>query len=63
MSMLHPDVENPSYKNPKKKPETVVFYNKIKSGVDITDQMARKYSVKAGSRRWPIHVFYNVIDL
>ena len=25
--------------------------------------MAKKYSVKAASRRWPIHVFYNVIDL
>ena len=24
--------------------------------------MTRKYSVKAGSKRWPIHVFYNVID-
>ena len=25
--------------------------------------MARKYTVKAANRRWPIHVFYNVIDL
>ena len=25
--------------------------------------MAWKYSVKAASRRWPIHVFHNVIDL
>lgn len=25
--------------------------------------MARIYSVKAASRRWPIHVFYNVLDL
>ena len=25
--------------------------------------MARKYSVKAVSRRWPVHVFYNIIDL
>ena len=25
--------------------------------------MPKKYSVKAASRRWPIHVFYNVIDL
>ena len=63
MSTLHPDVEIPSHKNPKKKPETVLFYNKTKSGVDVIDQMARKYSVKAGSRRWPVHVFYNVIDL
>ena len=25
--------------------------------------MARKYSVKAASKRWPIHVFYYVTDL
>ena len=25
--------------------------------------MAWKNSLKAASRRWPIHVFYNVIDL
>ena len=25
--------------------------------------MTRKYSVKAPSKRWPIHIFYNVIDL
>ena len=40
----------------------MLFYNKIKA-VDVIDQMARKYSVKAASRRWPVHVFYNVMDL
>ena len=39
------------------------FYNKTKSGVDITDQMARQYTVKAGARRWPMAVFYNILDL
>ena len=63
MSTLHPDVKIPSDNNPKKKPKTVLFYNKTKAGVDVIDQMTRKYSVKAASRRWPIHVFYNVIDL
>ena len=24
---------------------------------------ARKYRTKAGSRRWPLHVFYNILDL
>ena len=24
--------------------------------------MARMYSVKSASRRWPVHVFYNIID-
>ena len=35
----------------KKKSETVEFYNKTKYGVDVADQMARQYSVKAGTRR------------
>lgn len=49
--------------NFKKLPETVSFYNKTKFGVDVTDQMARKYSVKSGSRRWPLQVFFNILDL
>jgi len=44
-------------------PETVEFYNKTKFGVDIADQMAKKYSVKSGSRRWPLQVFFNILDL
>ena len=63
MSTLHPDVEIPSHNNPKKTPETVLFYCKTKAVVDVIDQMARKYSVKAASKRWLIHVFYNVINL
>src|SRR5206468_129683 len=58
---LHPSVSIDSTE--KKLPETVQFYNSTKFRVDILDQMARKYSVKASSRRWPVHVFYNVLDL
>jgi len=38
-------------KNNKRLPETIKFYNSTKFGVDITDQMARKYSVKSKCRR------------
>jgi len=47
----------------KKLPETVAFYNKTKAGVDSIDQMCRKYSVRAATRRWPVHVLYNILDL
>ncbi|XP_055378966.1 piggyBac transposable element-derived protein 4-like [Condylostylus longicornis] len=50
-------------KSKKQLPETIAFYNKTKCGVDMTDQMARKYSVKSGSRRWPLQVFFNILDL
>ena len=61
LSSLHSSV---SIGNSEKKvPETIDFYNVTKYGVDVLDQMARKYSVKAGSRRWPVQVFYNILDL
>ncbi|XP_035228790.1 piggyBac transposable element-derived protein 4-like [Stegodyphus dumicola] len=62
LSTLHPSV-NIDSQNKKKLPETVEFYNKTKYGVDIVDKMTRKYSVRAVSRRWPVHVFYNMLDL
>ena len=61
LSTLHPSVMVDT--TTKKKPETVTFYNKTKCGVDIADQMARQYPVKAGARRWPVAVFYNILDL
>ena len=46
--------------NYKRVPEIIAFYNKTKYGVD---QMARKYSMKARSFRWPLQVFFNIFDL
>ena len=39
--------------NQKSLPETVKFNNSTKFGVDVFDQMARKYPVNATFRRWP----------
>ena len=47
----------------KKKPETVEFYSKTRCGVDVADQMVWQYSVKAGTHRQPVAVFYNILDL
>ena len=63
LSTIHPSVSIPEENSPKKKTESVLFYNKMKFGVDVLDQITRIYSVKAASRRWPIHGFYNIIDL
>lgn len=43
-------------------PESIEYYNSTKCVVDIADQMAKKYSVKSASRRWPLHVFFNILD-
>lgn len=60
MSTLHPSTTIAS--NEKKLPETVEFYNSTKYGVDVVDQMARQYSTRSGTRRWPVHVFQNILD-
>lgn len=55
-----PDVD---YTNEKKKPEVILSYNSTKSGVDTMDQMVRCYSVKRMTRRWPMVIFYNMVDV
>jgi hypothetical protein len=47
----------------KKKPESILSYNKTKCGVDLLDSMCRQMSTKSGCRRWPLAVFYNILDL
>ena len=63
LSSLHNSVDVPKFDNQKKKPNTILDYNKTKGAVDTYDQMLRLYSTKAASRRWPMHVFYNMIDM
>ena len=47
----------------KKKPEVVLFYNKNKVGVDCVDQMLRKYTTHSSTRRWPVAVWCNMLDI
>lgn len=47
----------------KKKPETVLYYNRNKCGIDVLHNMCREMSTKAGWRRWPLAVFFNILDL
>ena len=47
----------------KKKPETLLYYNSNKCGVDILDYMCREMTTKPACRRWPLAVFFNVLDL
>ena len=47
----------------KKKPETVLFYSHSKCGVDSVSQMVKHFSTKSASRRWPLAVFYNLLDM
>jgi hypothetical protein len=50
-------------KDGKKKPESIVFYNKNKCGVDKLDDMCKRLSTKSSTRRWPFAVFCNLLDI
>ena len=66
VKVLLPSIKHTSIQvedNYKRVPETIAFCNKTKFGVDVIDQMAHKYSVKAGSFPWPLQVFFDILDL
>lgn len=45
------------------KPEIIMEYNRSKSGVDTMDQMLGNYTCKRKTRRWPLAMFFNLVDL
>ena len=47
----------------KKKTLVIHFYSKNKVGVDVFDQMARLYTTLAATRRWPMAVWTNILDM
>lgn len=48
---------------PKDKPEMVPFYNRTKGGVDLMDRLVANYTCKRRTRRWPMALFYNIVDI
>ena len=47
----------------KSKPDVILFYNKNEVGVDVVDQMVRKYLTHSTSRRWPVAVWCNILNI
>ncbi|KAK3766873.1 hypothetical protein RRG08_052016 [Elysia crispata] len=45
------------------KPETFLTYNKTKGGVDAEDQMAHAFTTERKTKRWPLVIFFNILDL
>ena len=62
MSSMHDQGEIDD-SHPKKKPRMILEYNLTKGGVDTSDQMLRNYSCKRMTRRWPIAIFANMLDI
>ena len=48
---------------PKSKPEIIHYYNKTKGCVDNMDKMLKHYSTKRRTLRWPLALFYNMLDV
>ena len=47
----------------KRKPEIIIHYNKTKVGVDTMDQLAGRYSTQRRTNRWPLALFYYMLDV
>lgn len=45
------------------KPDIILFYNSTKAGVDVLDKCIRTYSCCRGTRRRPMAVLFNLIDI
>ncbi|KAJ8405688.1 hypothetical protein AAFF_G00316680 [Aldrovandia affinis] len=61
MSTLHKDAEVSVRED--QKPTMVLDYNGTKGGVDNLDKVTACYSTKRMTARWPLVVFYNMIDV
>ena len=53
----------PSIDSKSGKPDIILFYNSTKSGVDTVDQLCHKYTTKRPTRRWPMCIFYGILDI
>ncbi|UYV83181.1 hypothetical protein LAZ67_23000083 [Cordylochernes scorpioides] len=45
------------------KPEIVTFYNLTKGGVDMVNQMCGTYSVSRRTNRWPLCLFFDLLNV
>ena len=46
-----------------KKPHMIMYYNKYKTGVDTLDQMVSRYTCHRRTQRWPLAMFFNILDV
>lgn len=59
LSSMH---NQPEVNKNSNKPEVIEFYNSTKGGVDTFDKMVHSYTVSRGTRRWPLRMFYGILD-
>lgn len=63
-TILISSMHNRIFKDPESnKPEIVEFYNNTKGGVDCLDEKCAKSSTSRRTRRWPMAIFFRMIDI
>ncbi|CAH2098380.1 unnamed protein product [Euphydryas editha] len=62
LSSLHHQIEIDNSTGTKQKPEIITFYNRTKGGVDNVDKLIRSYDVSRNSRRWPLTLFFWMLN-
>lgn len=60
LSTMHEKSDEP---NSTELPEIIQFYNSTKGGVDTLDQLCHTYSTNRKTRRWPLCLFYNLLNI
>lgn len=46
-----------------RKPMMITTYNQTKYGVDILDKICRQYDTARNSRRWPLTLFFHILNV
>lgn len=63
MSTLHDDNTIDETTGAAQKPEIITYYNGTKGGLDVVDQMKEEYSVGRMTRRWPMRLFFSIMNI
>ena len=62
-STLHVDKRIDPDSGEQQKPSVITFYNEAKGGVDTADQMCATYNVALNIKRWPMVVFFAMLNV
>lgn len=63
LSTMHEDHKIDEITGDFKKPDIVTFYNHTKIGVDVLDQMCEKYDASRNTKRWPMVMFFDLLNI
>lgn len=63
LSTMHHDKAVDEETGEKRKPEMISFYNMTKVGVDLVDQICQHNNVARNTRRWPMVIFYDLLNI